>query len=206
MMPSALMVDKSRRHDGRSPAVNIGERPRSTLLLLRVILVALTTLVAGAVRSPTSVSATKYTYDAPAISCVDVQRFGPAEAGSTPLIGSAELPALPSMSIRGTSTTPVARSVATNTAGLADDAAGVAFRTDTSHIFRNAAGHLADDTAANRALIQSAVNPGNLVAERTIGSSVLRSYQRLLPDGRQIWVEVRNGVEITNGGVNTVAK
>lgn len=84
--------------------------------------------------------------------------------------------------------------------------AALVFRSDTSHIFRDAIGQFVEDTAANRALIQSAVKPDNLVAEKSLGSSVLRSYQRLLPDGRQIWAEVRNGVEITNGGVNAVPR
>jgi hypothetical protein len=84
--------------------------------------------------------------------------------------------------------------------------ASIAFRSDTSHIFRSAVGHLVEDTAANRALIQSAVRPGNLVAERSLGSSVLRSYQKLLPDGSQVWAEVRDGAEITNGGVNSVPR
>jgi hypothetical protein len=88
---------------------------------------------------------------------------------------------------------------------VAEDA-GVVFRSDTSHIFRSAAGHLAEDTPANRALIRGAVQPGNLVGTRTIGSGVLRSYQQTLPDGRQVRVEVRGGTEITNGGVNNVPK
>ncbi len=66
--------------------------------------------------------------------------------------------------------------------------------------------HSDADTLANRELIKSAVAPGNLVAERTIGSSVLRSYQKILPDGRQVWAEVRNGFEITNGGVNVIPR
>ena len=92
------------------------------------------------------------------------------------------------------------------TEALAAEDAGVVFRSDTSHIFRDAAGHLAEDTPANRALIQNAVKPGNLVGTRTIGSGVLRSYQQVLADGRQVWVEVRNGTEITNGGVNDVPR
>lgn len=85
-------------------------------------------------------------------------------------------------------------------------AGGVCFRSDTSHIFRDAPGHLVADTAANRSLISSAVSPNYLVSTRSVGGLTLSSYQRLLPDGRQVWVEVRNGVEITNGGVNLVPR
>ena len=93
-----------------------------------------------------------------------------------------------------------------SSARTASGEASIAFRSDTSHIFRDAAGHLVEDTAANRALIKSAVKPGNLVLERATGSNLTRVYQRLLPDGRQVWAEVRNGVEITNGGVNKVPR
>lgn len=91
-------------------------------------------------------------------------------------------------------------------AGPAADDAGVVFRSDPSHIFRDAAGHLAEDTPANRSLIRGAVQQENLIGTRTIGSEVLQSYQQMLPDGRQVWVEVRNGTEIANGGVNSVPK
>jgi hypothetical protein len=92
-------------------------------------------------------------------------------------------------------------------AGLTDDVAGVAFRSDTSHIFRDSAGHLLEDTATNRSLIQSAIEPGSLRSTITLpdGSS-LAKYFRTLPDGTQVWAEVRNGVEITNGGLNAVPR
>lgn len=85
--------------------------------------------------------------------------------------------------------------------GFASEDAGPAFRADTSHIFRQAPGHLAEDTVANRALLRGAVNPDNLVGARGPGGSI-SVYRETLPDGRQVWVEVRNGTEITNGGVN----
>jgi RHS repeat-associated protein len=97
--------------------------------------------------------------------------------------------------------------------GLADPnadpavgAGSIPFRSNTAHIFREATGHLLEDTPAGRALIQSAIDEANLVATRNIGSSVLRSYQKILADGRQVWAEVRDGVEITNGGVNTTPR
>ena len=175
--------------------------------VLAFALAVATVLVTLAGTATTTASAATFTYDTPTIARADAHQFVAAEFSPTQLRDVREDLVQRSDEARGTSTTAPVTVVATNTAGsLADEAAGVAFRTDTSHIFRNAAGHLAEDTATNRALIQSAVNPGNLVAERTIGSSVLRSYQQVLPDGRQVWVEVRNGVEITNGGVNAVAK
>ena len=97
--------------------------------------------------------------------------------------------------------------VAPNGAGIVDDVGDVAFRSDTSHIFRDSAGHLLEDTATNRSLIQSAIEPGSLRSTITLpdGSS-LAKYFRTLPDGTQVWAEVRNGVEITNGGLNAVPR
>ncbi len=90
----------------------------------------------------------------------------------------------------------------------AEDAGGVVFREGTSHIFRDAAGHLLEDTPANRELIQSAVGDAFKVGERTLprAGGTLTQYRRLLDDGRQVWAEVRNGSEITNGGVNEVPR
>ena len=72
-----------------------------------------------------------------------------------------------------------------------------------AHIFRNAPGHLAEDTPANRSLLQSAVRPWNYVGTDSV--SRVATYRKLLSDGRQVWVEVRNGV-ITNGGINAVPR
>jgi RHS repeat-associated protein len=95
---------------------------------------------------------------------------------------------------------------AARAAAAAEEAAdaGVAFRENVAHIFRNAPGHLAEDTEANRALLQSAVTPENAVGTRAGGAITV--YRQLLPDGRQVWVQVRNGHEITNGGVNTIPR
>lgn len=74
-------------------------------------------------------------------------------------------------------------SVATN---ALDDLAEVGFRSDTSHIFRDAPGHLVADTAENRALIQSALSPENLRTTITLpDGSTLAQYFRTLPDGTQ---------------------
>jgi RHS repeat-associated protein len=81
----------------------------------------------------------------------------------------------------------------------------LSFRKDTSHIFRNARGHLQADTPENRALLRDAVHPDNFVGTRGPGGAI-SVYRKLLADGRQVWVEVRNGTEITNGGVNIVPR
>lgn len=64
-------------------------------------------------------------------------------------------------------------------ARMVDQGLGVPFRSDTSHIFRDAPGHFAQDTAANRALITSAVQQSNLVDTVTVGGQTIRTYQRV---------------------------
>lgn len=88
-----------------------------------------------------------------------------------------------------------------------DALANIPFRPNTSHIFRNKTGHLLEDTADNRALIQSALSPGNQRRTDTLpdGTSIAR-YFRELPDGTQAWAEVRNGTQITNGGLNVIPR
>jgi hypothetical protein len=91
-------------------------------------------------------------------------------------------------------------------AGAADDAA-TAFRDDTSHIFRDARGHLPADTPANRQLIKSAIDPANVRSTtRLPDGSTLTKYFKTLPDGTQVWAEVRNGTTITNGGLNATPR
>ncbi len=74
---------------------------------------------------------------------------------------------------------------------------------NAGHIFRDATGHLAEDTTANRALLQEAANnPANYVSTDANG---VVTYRQTLPDGTQVWAEVYNG-QITNGGVNSVPR
>jgi RHS repeat-associated protein len=95
---------------------------------------------------------------------------------------------------------------ASRLANVSDDAAsGLRFRPNTSHIFRDAAGHFAQDTPANRALMINAVRRQNLISERSIGARTLFRYAQDLPDGRQVWAEVLDNV-ITNGGINGVGR
>lgn len=80
------------------------------------------------------------------------------------------------------------------------------FRSDTSHIFRNARGHLGEDTPENRKLIESALDPANLRSTTTLkDGTTLEKYFKTLPDGTQVWAEVRNGT-ITNGGLNATPR
>ncbi|MFK8905879.1 polymorphic toxin-type HINT domain-containing protein [Streptomyces sp. YS-3] len=82
---------------------------------------------------------------------------------------------------------------------------GPQFRDDTAHIFRDGhPGHLKTDTPENRALIKSAISPENLKQKIELpnGNGTLEKYTKNLPDGTQVWVEVRNGNTITNGGLN----
>jgi RHS repeat-associated protein len=92
------------------------------------------------------------------------------------------------------------------TARSVGEIATVDFRSDTAHIFRNATGHLAEDTAENRMLIRSALDPSHLRDTITLkDGSTLEKYFRTMPDGTQAWAEVRNG-EITNGGLNVIPR
>lgn len=74
---------------------------------------------------------------------------------------------------------------------------------NAGHIFRDAAGHLAEDTAENRQLLtETANNQANYIYTSSTGVS---SYRQILPDGRQVWAEVYDG-SITNGGINDVPR
>ena len=73
----------------------------------------------------------------------------------------------------------------------------VPIRPDATHIFRPETGHIPFDTPAARAILQDTVKPIYRIGE----TNGVTTYRRLLPDGTQVWVEVRNNV-ITNGGVN----
>ena len=66
------------------------------------------------------------------------------------------------------------------------------------HIFREADGHLPNDTPENRALLESAISPNNLEGTNEHGVSTYRLRQA---DGTEVWVQVRDG-KIQNGGVN----
>jgi RHS repeat-associated protein len=69
-----------------------------------------------------------------------------------------------------------------------------------SHIFREATGHLAEDTPENRALIEGVVKPGNYVRTGGSGEDL---YRETLPNGTQVWAKVYKGA-VTNGGLNNV--
>lgn len=69
----------------------------------------------------------------------------------------------------------------------------------TGHIFRSASGHMAEDTAKNRAVLtDTANNSANHVGTDGYGNDWYASTRE---DGSQAWARVRGG-KITNGGVN----
>ena len=68
----------------------------------------------------------------------------------------------------------------------------------TGHIFKKGSGHI-PDTPENRALLEAVANKaGNTLGADKYG---VVWYAEMLPDGRQIWAEVR-GNAIIEGGIN----
>lgn len=88
---------------------------------------------------------------------------------------------------------------AAETATAAESAPSIA-EANAEHIFRDEAGHFAEDTSANRQLIRSVVKPGNYIRTGGGGEDLFRET---LPNGTQVWAKVSNG-SITNGGLNQV--
>ena len=67
------------------------------------------------------------------------------------------------------------------------------------HMFRNADGHFAQDTPANRAIIEHATSSNkNFLSTDQHGTLW---YAENLQNGTQAWAKVRDGI-ITEGGVN----
>lgn len=83
---------------------------------LRVLVVALTTLIACAITGTTAVSAASYTYDAATFARVDVRTGAGADAGSAQLTVPREGSASPPAGTRGPSTTFLTRNDATEAA------------------------------------------------------------------------------------------
>jgi hypothetical protein len=94
------------------------------------------------------------------------------------------------------------QAISASATGVAADSATPIAEGNVAHMFRDAAGHLAEDTLANRAVIQSAADSGVLVKATPAG---VQTFYQLLPDGTQAWARVFQG-EITNGGVNIVPR
>ena len=71
------------------------------------------------------------------------------------------------------------------------------------HIFRDAEGHLAEDTPENRQLFVDVVMaPAHYLGADKYGTDW---YAKTLPSGEQLWVQVRKG-EIRNAGKNPIPK
>lgn len=80
------------------------------------------------------------------------------------------------------------------------------FRDDTLHMFRVDKGHV-PDTPGNRQILQDAIRPENVFKTQvTREGGTLVEYRVIRPDGTQAWVQVRNGEEITNGGINVIPR
>ncbi len=84
------------------------------------------------------------------------------------------------------------------------------WRANTSHIFRDDDGHLAEDNAANREIIEEAYRKGQQTFGTPLGrNGILERWFYNRPDGTQSWVEIRvtpQGRTITNGGLNTTPR
>ena len=73
---------------------------------------------------------------------------------------------------------------------------------ELGHLFRNKQGHLADTEENRRLLLEVAAD---LAARLGLDQYGNVWAARLLKDGRQVWVQLRDGL-IINGGVNAEAK
>lgn len=70
------------------------------------------------------------------------------------------------------------------------------------HIFRAKEGHLPDTPENRELLVRTAGDKGNYLGRDIHGN---RIFARLTADGKQVWVEVRNGM-IRNGGLNQIPR
>ena len=68
------------------------------------------------------------------------------------------------------------------------------------HIFRNDSGHFLEDTLENRNVLLDTASRNNFIKTDEFGNNW---FAKLLDDGTEVWVSVRNGI-IQNGGVNQV--
>lgn len=73
----------------------------------------------------------------------------------------------------------------------------------SAHIFRDAEGHFTEDTVNNRQqLINTAMDEKNYLGMDKWGNDW---YAKSMPNGQQIWVQIRKG-EIINGGINSSSR
>jgi len=73
---------------------------------------------------------------------------------------------------------------------------------DVGHIFRNKKGHFSQDTPENRkSLLDLASSTSNFLGKCSRYGN--EWYGKILPNGKQLWAVVRNGV-IRHGGLNDI--
>ncbi len=78
----------------------------------------------------------------------------------------------------------------------------ITFSNDTPHIFRNENGHLFDTPQNRKLLLDTATDPKNFLG---CDQYATKWYAKMLPDGKQLWVSVRDGI-VRNGGLNNTAR
>jgi hypothetical protein len=158
-------------------------------LLVAAVVALLVVSLAGTTRAATST----YVYDAPAVARVDVHEFAAADVGTAVRSDMREASASPSLEARGTSTTLVSRSVATNTASLADEGfiSPSSVRFSQNSVSPNfSAGGSIDDLAAG--LRNGSVAPGSVPQIRIFESN----GQWMTLDNRRLVAFQQAGVDV----------
>lgn len=77
------------------------------------------------------------------------------------------------------------------------------FEDNLRHIFRDAEGHIPEDTPANRRMLEDLVSDESNYQGTCYNGK--EWYAKMLPGGRQLWAEVKDGF-IRNGGLNETAR
>jgi hypothetical protein len=80
---------------------------------------------------------------------------------------------------------------------------GKIFEKNKEHIFRDAEGHLKEDTPDNRKILVDTIKGEYFSHTDEHGKDI---YARTLENGKQVWLHVWNGDEIRDGGVNDIPR